>query len=67
MMGVSFYEKLLMRLRERQDAYMSVVMGGKLTPEEYKEMTGKFQGLRESEDEVKNLYLRMYENRTDKE
>jgi phage portal protein BeeE len=64
---MSFYERLLLSLRERQDAYAKVIVAGKLNSEEYKEMAGKFQGLREAEEEVKSLYVRMYENAMDKE
>jgi hypothetical protein len=66
-MQTSFYERVLLEVRERQNSYQERIMTGSLSPDEYKMMAGKFLGLRESEDAVKEAYRSLFEDRIKKE
>jgi hypothetical protein len=61
-MYTSFYELLLIKLREAQDTYNKRILSGKLIPEEYKELCGIVEGLKQAEKSVKNCYKSLYEN-----
>lgn len=61
-MQLSFYEQLILSLRERQNFYQDKILTGNLSFDEYKSMTGKLVGLQESEEVVMNTYKSLFEN-----
>lgn len=66
-MSYSFYERVLLSIRERETFYQDRILTGNLTFDEYKSMTGRLLGLQESEEAVKDAYKFMFEDTIKKE
>lgn len=56
-MDTRFYEKLLLEIRERRSEFSERLLKGSFSSlEEYKFIVGKFQGLREAEELLVDLF-----------
>jgi len=62
-MLIKFYEQLLSDIRDRRSIISGRLLAGNFdTFEEYKKVSGKFNGLEEAEQIIKNLYKDMFDS-----
>jgi hypothetical protein len=68
MSSVTFYEAALGMLRNRMADYSQTLISGHMEDyAQYRGLCGRLQGLREAEEDLKNLYGRMYDRRSFRE
>lgn len=62
MSSLNFYEVAIRRLQQRiQNVAENVASGSVIDFEQYRALCGRIQGLREAEEELKEIYQSMYE------
>lgn len=59
---MTFYERILLEMRERIALYSNTVCGGGLTHDEYRTATGAIKGIKECENLVLKAYKDCFEN-----
>lgn len=58
---MTFYERILLEIRERIHIYAENICAGRLELVEYKSMTGRMNGLKEAENIILKAYKDCFE------